>query len=386
MANLNVLNTQNSLPKDAPSDAYSFVLNGASVQILCNRDFFENDNRTLFPATAGGVFNSTNSSVSMNFQNGQISGADGFSSAFFPAVPAAGQARAATVYVDLDNKLHVIYGGSDTVSNCQNGILSGDATITGNIPLGIIRLFTVVLTSADGISLDDISDSLFYVFYNNLGVVKESKKVRYVDPNVSILQKNHRIEYFAASQHTGDTSFLTTKTMFQNGDSLSLIKTVGGTDVSVSVTVTGISYGTQDQVSFTPALPSDFTTDVVPRAVKYVISDLDSNMASFSDNPVYDSGWIAVAPGASGTLTHTVNKVLNGVPTVYFNQTAVDTNVKIIPNGFVSGVVQLGVWVSLESSGQNTVFYKCGGNGIYFDFESNSVVTTGFIRIIFRRL
>lgn len=383
MANIRLNNTTNSLNVENGIYPIQFLLNGQSVDIFSQRAekalFFENGAMSNFPADVSG--NYVGGKVSVNFQTGAVSGADAYSGNFAPIIPSANNYRLATVYIDRDNRLRVSYSLNNfaSYSTLFDGFVSGSRTAFGALPEGIIQLFSVILTSTNGTTVSNLLDANFFSRVPNFGALLRMKDVRHTDTNFD------RVEYLSADAFSGDGSVKVKKTLMKVGEAFVLERQVGTNILPEYKTVTNIVYGAvYDEVFFTPVVIYDNTLDLAPR-IRKVASDLSSAMGGYEQNVVYDSGWIFVSSGSSGALFHTLNRTFNGLAVVYFSPTIASSNIRLIPHGYISTTNQVGVWVSQEGSGHNSISYEVGRNGVYFDYEANVLRTTGYIRIVLGR-
>lgn len=388
MANIKVSNTGNNISDSSGNHPMKFAVNGQSIDLLGSRNshystFFETGLIANYPPTAGGDYNTAaTTKVSINFQTGSITGPDLLSVAFTPSIPTAGQAKCATVYITRTNALRVVYGfNQGTLSTVVDGLIAGNPDYIGQVSVGSIRLFSVILTSTNGTSIDNILESNFYSFLATGATAVQSAETLFSDTNLTL------VEPLLSTSFNGGTTLNLYKTQLKRGDSINIVKTVTGVDTTESKTVTNVAPGASfDVVTFTPPLINDMQVDNGARVVRTSVPDVDTAAVISLRQFGFDSGWLPVLAGNSGTLLHTENKSFSGYPIVYYNSTASSSNAKLIQNGFVSGVSRIGVWVYLENTGKNTIKYVVGNQGLYYDFNTNTLITNGFIRIILRKL
>jgi hypothetical protein len=119
----------------------------------------------------------------------------------------------------------------------------------------------------------------------------------------------------------------------------------------------------------------------------YYVSYTDKRevFISYSENQPLDTGWIPVSAGISGSFSHQENKSFSGHPIIYFSSTGSDSDVRLVHHGYASGNTQIGVWVYPDTGGMGTFNYDIGLDGVFFDFETNTLITSGFIRFVLSR-
>lgn len=110
---------------------------------------------SIYPKDGGGLF--TNSDSFLNFITGAITGGDASSSAFTPTIPTLGNSIVATVCLNTNDTINVLYGTQGTRAQCLDAIKNQVTTGAGSINNAALsyKIAFVVITSIAG-SLADI--------------------------------------------------------------------------------------------------------------------------------------------------------------------------------------------------------------------------------------
>lgn len=384
MANISIASSDTNNIRNV-GNAISLIPQGSVLTLVIpegQRIFFEQGVPSLFPKNSSGVF-AGSGSVALNFQNGVISGKDQASPGFSPVIPSTNQFVAMTVALNRSNELITFSGSSGTETQVKNGVLSGNLSYLGVQPLNTMKLFTVILTSANGTDLSAIRNDLIFSYLNSFSCNPQSTRVVYTGDSLTIR------EAILFDMFVGASSYQTSRTSVRVGDTIVLERTVGFLVEEYSVTVTGVSNGTNnDTVSFSPPIGVPFILELKPTARVTSPSVYNLNRALFQKNRklVYDSGWIQVVLGSSSTIPIPVTEPLSYIPMIVWNSTKDSANATIISNSFRSDSSRIGVQLFPEGSGIGTLFYRIGSEGVFYNFETSSLVSGGFIRIFLREV
>lgn len=384
MANINIQTSeQNSLR--GVSNSISFFPVGNSLVMSIpegQRVFFEQGRPSLFPKSSSGDY-SGGGSVFFNFVNGEVSGKDESSDNFIPSIPATGQFRAITFALNQNSQLVSFSGTSGTQVQVTDGVLSSDPVYLGTQPIQTTKLFTVVLSSTDGVSLNDIDEGLIFSYLNSLSSNPVSEEISYTGQSLTVK------EAVLNDLFVGATSYQTSRTSLKAGDTVVIERTVGLALEEYPVTITGVTNGaTNDTVSFSPALVSQHILELKPSVRVESPTAYNLNRALFQRNKrlVFDSGWIQVVLNSNGIVQTNIPDPLSVVPLVVWNSTKDSSNVTVLLNSFRSSTSKIGIQLFPEGGGQGTISYHIGENGVFYNFETSSLVLGGFIRIFLREI
>lgn len=118
-------------------------------------------NRTrpsIFPKTSGGLYNGAAGDTFLDFQNGEITGADEASSDFTPTIPTAGNSIVAAVCCTVDDTIVVTFGTQGTREECIEGVKNQKAVGSGSVSLqtNTKLLAFVVVSSQDGSNVSEL--------------------------------------------------------------------------------------------------------------------------------------------------------------------------------------------------------------------------------------
>lgn len=404
MANISVIGENKNNFRDL-SASPTILAQGTKINILVPenaRVFFEQGNPTLFPKTSAGAY-SGGGAVFINFQTGAITGKDEASVDFSPQIPASGQYIACTAALNRSSELVFFYGSQGTQSQVQSGVLSGDSTYIGSQPVDTLKIFTVLLTSANGTSLSSISNSMVYSYLNSLNVNIPANRVKYTALNlnsvyngIAALTVNSDTiirEPFLTDVFAGGNQYQTSRTSVKAGDSITIERWVNGILQESSVTVTSVTNGAlNDTVTFTPALAGPHILELRPKAriTNPTVYNLPRGLYQKNRRMVYDSGWIPVAVGTEGTLnTNEQNWIADPtgcIPMAVWAATKDSASVVVLPPAFVSDSARIGLQVTLNGSGYGALTYYIGPDGVFYDLENSQLVASGYIRIFLREV
>ena len=379
MANLKIQNLDNNY-SDKINPIKVFV-EGKIINILTDdRIFFESSIQSNFPSE-----NSfTKQAVLINFENGTIN-----SNAFTNVIPQDNNFRLAQVFYTRNKTIEIVYSTTDfsTKTEIVEGFENNTYQICGRKIYGAARLLSVILSSTDGV-LNNIQEQDLFV--------DSSTGFKFLNSVDNIFTETDIVHYetLIADVFDGEGSVKVKKTICEIGDLIKAQKLsngvqeefpVGsGTDDFLVVTdiVKGLLF---DEVLFTPTLIGDFTVGEASRIIKLNVRDFKSSFISYSENQPFDTGWISVSAGDTGSFAHQENKSFSGHPIIYFSPTGADSDVMLVHHGYASGNTQTGVWVYPDTGGMGTFSYDIGLNGVFFDFETNTLITSGFIRFVLSR-
>ena len=402
MANISVLSADNNNFRNLGTDvSYSCLNTSLRIFIPENfRIFFEQGNPSLFPKDTTGQY-AGGGVVFIDFQSGMISGKDEASLDFTPVKPSADKCVAVSVALDRSSELVFFNGLEDSLSAVNTGVLNGSVEYLGVQPVNTIKLFTVFLTSSDGINISSITDDKVVsylgnlnlnipanrVVYSALGTTAGSEDGLFLESSVETIIK----EPFLTDIFSGDNKYLTSRTSVKAGDNLQIERTVGGQLQKTSVVVTKVTNGElNDTVEFSPALTTPHILELRPQArvVNPSVYNLTRGLYQKNRRMVYDSGWITVALGSTGnlsTVTQTwVPDPINLSPLIVWNSIKNSNNVVVLTDPFRSdGGRRIGVQIAVKPA---AVSYEIGSSGVFYNFETSQLVTTGFIRIFLREV
>lgn len=382
MANINFQTEQPNNYRDS-SQSVSLLPNGTSIVMNIPegcRVFFEQGRPTLFPKNVSGSY-AGSGSVLFNFVNGVITGKDESSDNFVPVVPPTGQFQAMTFAVNSESELVSFFGSSGTIAQVRNGVLGGSLTYVGSQPIQTTKLFTVILSSSDGTTLNTIEQPLIFSYLNSLSSNPPSSNVSYTGSEI-VIRESILYDLFS-----GDSSYQTPRTSLKAGDTAIIERTLGLALEEYPVTITGVVSGANyDTVSFTPSLTAQHILELKPsvRATNPTVYSLDRALFQRHRRTVYDSGWVQVVLGSNGIFQTGLPDPLGCTPLVVWNSTKDSSEVTVLLNSFRSDSSRVGVQIYPDGGGQGTVAYHIGATGVFYNLETSALVSSGFIRVFLR--
>lgn len=384
MANINIQTSETNNFRDV-SKAISFFSVGTTVVMVIpdgQRVFFEQGRPSLFPKNSSEVY-AGSGSIFFNMSNGTISGKDESSDDFVPVIPTTGQFRAVTFALNTDSELVSFSGSSGSESVVRSGVLNANETYLGTQPVLTTKLFTVILSSSDGTTLEDIESDCVFSYLNSLSANPLASSIEFTgDPLV--IRETVLNDLFVSA-----TSYQTPKTSLKAGDTAVFERTVGLAVEEYPVTITGVTSGANfDTVSFTPALVSPHILELKPnvRVTSPTVYNLNRALYQRNRRLVFDSGWIQVVLGANGILQTNLKDPVSSSAIVVWSNTKDSSTVIVVQNSFKSDTSKIGVQLFPEGGGQGTVSYHIGTNGVFYNLETSSLVMGGFIRIFLREI
>jgi hypothetical protein len=378
MANIKLQNIENNFSgKEKP--IHCFIENKI-IDIYTNeRIFYESAVQSNFPSSV----NFEKIKITIDFQNGTIN-----NSSFINVIPSSNNFRLAQVYYTRNKNIEVRYSLLDflTREEVLQGFIDNAHDVCGNKVYGAIKIFSVIISSTGGI-LNTINENDLFV---------ESSAFKFLNSVNDIFTETDIVHFetLLVDAFDGESSVKVDKTICEIGDLIKIQKLLNGTQEEFPVgsgeddflRVTNVVKGELfDEVFFTPTIVGNFTVGEAARIIKLNVTEFKTSFLSYSENQPYDTGWIFVSAGTNGSFAHPENKSFSGVPIVYYSPTGSDSDVRTIPHGYASGSTQIGIWIYPDTGGLGTFAYEIGAGGIFFDFETNSLRTTGFIRIVLSR-
>jgi hypothetical protein len=402
MANISVLSTdKNNFRNLGNSIYYSPFNNSLRIFVPENfRIFFEQGAPSLFPKNSEGNY-AGGGTVLINFQTGEITGKDEASSDFTPVIPSQDNFVAVTVALDRNSELTFFKGSEGSLSVVRSGVLSGSSVYLGVPPVNSIKLFTVLLTSSNGVDVSTVTDDKVISYLGNLNLNVPSDRVLYSalgtttgsDDGIFLNSSTETIikEPFLTDIFAGDNKYLTSRTSVKVGDTLQIERIVGSTLQKTQVVVTNVIKGvSNDTVEFSPALTTPHILELRPKArvVNPTVNNLTRGLYQKNRRMVFDSGWITVSLGSTAnlsTVTQTwVPDPINLRPFVVWNSIKNSNNVIVLSDPFRSdGGQRIGVQLTVRPS---SISYEIGSSGVFYNLETSQLVTTGFIRIFLREV
>jgi hypothetical protein len=378
MANIKLQNIENNFSgKEKPIQCF---IEDKKINIYTNdRIFYESAVQSNFPSSV----NFEKTKITIDFENGTIN-----DSSFVNIIPSSNNFRLAQVYYTRNKTIEVRYSLLDfsTREEVLQGFIDNEHDVCGNKVYGAIKIFSVILSSAGSI-LNIINEDDLFV---------ESPSFKFLNSVNDIFTETDIVHFetLIVDVFDGENSVKVDKTVCEIGDLIKVQKLLDGTQEEFPVgtgegdflTVTNVVKGELfDEVFFTPTVVGNFTVGEAARIIKINVTEFKTSFLSYSENQPYDTGWIFVSSGTNGNFAHPENKSFSGNPIVYYSPTGSDSDVRIIPHGYASGATQIGIWIDPDTGGLGTFSYEIGSSGIFFDFETNSLRTTGFIRIVLSR-
>lgn len=404
MANISVLSENKNNFRDL-SPSPTLFAQGTKINLLIpenSRVFFEQGSPTLFPKSSSGNY-SGGGTVFIDFQTGAITGKDESSPNFTTQIPSSGQHIACTAALNRSSELVLFYGTQGTLTQVQNGVLSGNLTYLGNQPIDTLKVFTVILTSTNGVNLSSISNSLVFSYLNSLNINVPASRVSYTGLSVNSIYNGTSAvsvntdtiirEPFLTDVFPGANQYQTARTSAKVGDSIVLERWVNGILQELSVTVTAVTNGANnDTVTFNPAVGGPHLLELRPKARVTVppVYNLPRALYQKTQRMVYDSGWIPVVTGEEANLQikeqNWISDPIGCVPMVVWAATKDSSSVVVLSDAFFSDSLKVGVQMSFDATGFGVLKYSVGSDGVFYNLDTALLVTTGFIRIFLREV
>jgi len=401
MSNINVLSTDKNNFRDLGKGA-SFFAEDNQVKIFIPSDFrifFEQGNPSLFPKDSSGNY-SGGGVIILNFQNGSITGKDDASPNFTPVIPSPAVYVAVTVAINRNSELLIFKGAEGSLSDVINGVLNSSTTYVGKQPVNTIRIFTVVLTSTDGVNVSSISKDLIFSYLNCLNFNIPASRVNYTAFGTTAAFANNTIstttdtiikEPFLNDVFSGATQYQTSRTSVKVGDTIEIERVLNNQIQATTVTVTNVTNGLlNDTVEFTPQLTTPHILELRPLAkvTNPTVNNLSLGLYQKNRRMVFDSGWITVSLGSTGSFSTAdqgwVCDPINTKPMIVWNSTKDSNNVIVLSDSFRSDAGQrIGVQTNI---GASFIRYEIGPSGVFYNLETSQLVTDGFIRIFLREV
>jgi hypothetical protein len=401
MSNINVLSTDKNNFRDL-SKGISFDADGTRIRIFVSegfRIFFEQGVPSIFPKNSSGDY-SGGGIVVLNFQNGSITGVDEGSLNFTPVIPSTATYVAVTVALNRNSELVVFKGNEGSLADVSSGVLDSSLNYLGNQPIDTIKLFTVLLTSSDGLNLSNISKNLIFSYLNCLNFNVPASRVSYTAFGTTANFLNNEIssttdtiikEPFLTDVFSGSNQYQTSRTSVKIGDVIDIERTLNNQVQVTTVTVTNVITGAlNDTVEFTPVLTTPHILELKPlaRIIAPPVYNLSRGLYQKNRRMVFDSGWITVALGSTGSFSTAdqgwVCDPINTKPLIVWNSVKDSNNVIVLSDSFRSDANQrIGVQTNIASS---FIRYEIAPSGVFYNLETSQLVTDGFIRIFLREV
>jgi hypothetical protein len=404
MANISVQTENKNNFRDL-SQSVAILAEGTKLNLIVPenfRVFFEQGVPSLFPKNSSNNY-SGGGSVFIDFQTGFITGKDEQSINFAPLIPATGQYLACTAALNRDSELVFFYGNQGLLMQVRNGVLAGSSTYLGDQPLNTIKIFTVIITSSDGVSLSDISNSLIFSYLNSLNINVPASRVSYSALNLNSFFDGLEApttntetiikEPFLTDVFSGGDQYQTSRTSVKVGDSIVIERWLNNLLQEYPVTVTAVTNGpNNDTVTFSPALTAPHILELRPLARVEVPPVYNLPRALYQKNRrmLFDSGWIPVVLGSNSILSTKEQGWLpdpvSSVPLVVWAATKDSADVVVLSDSSQSDSLRIGVQLTLNGNGLGVFGYSIGTNGVFYNLETSQLVGGGFIRIFLREV